>query len=140
MTPIERDDLAVMVEMVDTVVDSLDDTLMKMYMYDPQTVRPEVNKFCKLICISADTLQDVAAELSNFRKSKTMDGLLLKLQMYEEDADGVYMNAMASLYRDRELDPVQVLVWNNIFEALEQACDDMEELSSIIGRVIMKNI
>ena len=82
ITPIDREDLAELVQMIDTITDSLDDVLIRAYIYNVRTIPMQAKKFCKIIVSSADTLTDLAAELSHFRKSDNVRDKIVKMNMF----------------------------------------------------------
>ena len=47
--------------------------------------------------------------------------------------------ARASLFKDERIDPVIVIRWKDIYEALEDAIDACETAASRVGNVLVKN-
>jgi uncharacterized protein Yka (UPF0111/DUF47 family) len=48
-------------------------------------------------------------------------------------------DAIADLFRDPRIDPLIVIRWKGIFEALEDALDACETAANVIGNVVVKN-
>ncbi len=140
ITPIDREDLAELVQMIDTVTDSLDDVLIRAYIYNVRTIPTDAKKFSRLLVSSADTLTDLAAELAHFRKSDTIRDHIVKMNLFEEDGDALYSDAVASLFRDSTASPLEIIAWSNLYDVLENACDAFEVVSDLIERIIMKNL
>lgn len=140
ITPIDREDLAELVQMIDTITDSLDDVLIRAYIYNVRTIPMQAKKFCKIIVSSADTLTDLAAELSHFRKSDNVRDKIVKMNLFEEDGDMLYTDAVASLFRDETASPLEIIAWSKLYDVLEDACDSFEVVSDLIERIIMKNL
>ncbi len=140
ITPIDREDLAELVQMIDTITDSLDDVLIRAYIYNVRTIPKEAKKFCKIIVSSADTLTDLAAELAHFRKSDNVRDKIVKMNLFEEDGDTLYTEAVASLFRDGSASPLEIIAWSKLYDVLEDACDSFEVVSDLIERIIMKNL
>lgn len=140
ITPIDREDLAELVQMIDTITDSLDEVLIRAYIYNVPRVPEQAIRFSRLIVSSADTLVELAAELSLFRKSVTIRDKIVKINMFEEDGDTIFTEAVSALFRDHLHDPLDVIAWSNLYEALEETCDSFEHVSDLIERIIMKNI
>ena len=140
ITPIDREDLAELVQMIDTITDSLDEVLIRAYIYNVPRVPEQAIRFSRLIVSSADTLVELAAELSQFRKSVTIRDKIVKINMFEEDGDTIFTEAVSALFRDHLHDPLDVIAWSNLYEALEETCDSFEHVSDLIERIIMKNI
>ena len=126
--------------MIDPITDSLDEVLIRAYIYNVPRVPEQAIRFSRLIVSSADTLVELAAELSQFRKSVTIRDKIVKINMFEEVGDTIFTEAVSALFRDHLHDPLDVIVWSNLYEALEETCDSFEHVSDLIERIIMKNI
>ena len=140
ITPIDREDLAELVQMIDDITDSLDEVLIRAYIYNVPYVPEKAIRFCELIVSSANTLVDLAAELPQFRKSSTIRDKIVKMNMFEEDGDALFTEAVSEIFRNHLNDPLDIIGWSKLYEALEDACDSFEHVSDLIERIIMKNI
>ena len=47
--------------------------------------------------------------------------------------------AIADLFRDPQIDPLTVIRWKDIFEALERALDACETAANVIANIAVKN-
>ena len=57
----------------------------------------------------------------------------------EDEADDVARAARASLFKDDRIDPVIVIRWKDIYEALEDAVDACETAAHRVGNILVKN-
>ncbi len=57
----------------------------------------------------------------------------------EDEADDVARAARASLFKDDRIDPVIVIRWKDIYEALEDAVDACDTAASRVGNILVKN-
>ena len=48
-------------------------------------------------------------------------------------------DAIASLFQDSRIDPLVVIRWKDIFEALEEAIDATETAANVVGNIAVKN-
>ena len=139
ITPIDREDLAELIQEIDNVTDSLDDVLIRAYIYNIKAMRPEAMRFGELLVSSSECLARIAKEFRDFRKSTALKDEIVRLNMFEEDGDAIYTEAMAALFRSNS-DPLDVIAWMNLFETLEGACDAFEHVCDLYERVMMKNM
>jgi uncharacterized protein Yka (UPF0111/DUF47 family) len=51
----------------------------------------------------------------------------------------VLRDALASLFRDERIDPLIVIRWKDIYEALERALDACETAANVIANIVVKN-
>ena len=138
MTPIEREDLVSLAQELDNVVDALDDVMQRMHMYHITVLRPDIDQFTQIIVRSAQVLHNAIQEFAQFRKSKTINDLIVEVNRLESEGDAVYMESMRNLFSE-ETNPVNILIWTNIYDGLENCLDACEHVSDVIEGVIMKN-
>ena len=64
---------------------------------------------------------------------------LVELKRLEDEGDRVLRDALASLFRDDRIDPLIVIRWKDIYEALERALDACETAANVIANIVVKN-
>lgn len=139
MTPIEREDIVSLAQELDNVVDAIEDVLQAVYMYNLETIRSDALQFTKLIVGCAGSLVQVMEQFTNFRKSKTINQHAIEVNNVESEGDGLFVEAMHTLFAEQSADPMHRLIWMNMYERLEQCLDECEDVVDIIEGVIMKN-
>ena len=112
--------------------------LQKFYVNNIRTVEPAAVEFAKKIVQSCALLCDLMAEFENFKRSKNIKPLIIKINDVEEECDKLYLASMRSLSKDNA-DPLHVIAWRDIYRCLEACADACEHVSECVGTVIMKN-
>lgn len=138
ITPIEREDIMAMANTIDTVTDTIEDVLMRMYMYDIKSVSEHALKMTDVIVKCCDSLKVALAEFHNFRKSKNLHGLVVEINRLEEVGDVLYTEATRNLYVTCN-DYKELVAWDTTYHYLEKCCDACEDVANAIESVIMKN-
>ncbi len=138
ITPLEREDIMSLIQYIDDVTDAIEDVLMRMYMFNVLSVRDEAVDFAKLIVKCCDAMKDAMKEFHNFRKSGSIHESVVEINRLEEDGDKLYMKAVRKLYLNSK-DPIELMVWREIFDRLEKCCDACEDVANTVESVIMKN-
>lgn len=138
ITPIERQDIFEIANMIDDVTDSIEDVLMRLYMFNIRELRDEALEFCEIILEGSKTLSRIMREFENFRKSNDIRRFIIEVNDLEEAGDAIYVRCIRRLYEGGH-DPIDVIAWTEIFRRLEGCCDDFEDVSQTIEHVIMKN-
>jgi predicted phosphate transport protein (TIGR00153 family) len=138
ITPIEREDIMAMANSIDTVTDTIEDVLMRMYMYNIKNVTEHALKMTDVIVKCCDSLKIALAEFHNFRKTKNLHGLVVEINRLEEVGDALYTEAMRSLYVNCT-DNKELAAWDTTYHYLEKCCDACEDVANAIESVIMKN-
>lgn len=137
--PIEREDIVEIANQIDDVTDSIEDVLLRMYMYNISEIREDALKFSVLIVKCCEALKRTVEEFHNFKKSKLIHNYIVEVNRLEEDADKLYLQAVHSLFTSKDLNSVEIFSWEETFDRMEKCCDCCEEVSTLIESVIMKN-
>ena len=82
-----------------------------------------------------------AVAVSGLRKVKQADAILkacIEVNRLENEGDEILRNALAGLFREAK-DPLLVLKWKEVYEALENATDRCEDVANIIEGVVLEH-
>lgn len=138
LPPIEREDIISLADNIDDVVDSIEDVLIGMEMYNVQAVRPEILEFTKVIMDCCKSMNAALKEFEHFKKSHTLHAAIVEVNHLEEVADQLYINGVRDLYKNCK-DPIELMIWTEMYRLLEKCCDKCEEVANDIENIVMKN-
>ncbi len=138
ITPIEREDIILLSQSIDEVTDQIEDVLIRIYISNVRTIRPEAIQFTKVIIRCCQVLKEVMEEFTDFKKSKTLHGLIIEINALEEEGDRLFIDSMRKLHVE-ETDPLEIIAWREIYNFLEKCCDACEHVADAVESVIMKN-
>ncbi|MDR2493211.1 MAG: DUF47 family protein [Coriobacteriales bacterium] len=138
VTPIDREDIISMTHALDDIVDAIEGVVQRLYMFNVTSIPPAAKRMAELILKSTDALSTALKDFPNFKKSKTLNRLLVAVSDNEEEADEIYLETMRELFTGSD-DPIHVLAWNSIYGRMEQCCDDCEHAANLMDAIIMKN-
>jgi predicted phosphate transport protein (TIGR00153 family) len=138
ITPIEREDIVSLADAIDNVTDTVEDVLVRIYMFNFTVIREDAIKMAAIIVKCCEALKEAVVEFANFRKSQTLHSLIIEINRLEEEGDALFVKATRNLFVN-EKDPVQIMAWRETFDYMEKCCDACEEVSEVIESVMMKN-
>lgn len=138
VTPVDREDLDMLSHNLDEVTDKLEEILQKFYIYNVQCVEPSAIEFAKQLVKSCALLCDLMVEFENFKRSKKIRDLIIKLNDVEEECDKLYLSSMRALTADTT-DALKIFSFHEIYDCFESCADACEHVSECVGSVIMKN-
>ncbi len=138
ITPIEREDILEISHCLDDIIDTIEDVVLRIYMCNIKTIRPEAITFADLVIKSCDTVKKAMVEFPNYKKSKTLKNYIIEINGLEEDGDKLFIDSMHELHV-KAIDPVELMSWRDILNYLERCLDACEETADIIDSVVMKN-
>lgn len=138
ITPIEREDILLILQKIDDITDSIEEVLRKAYMFNICSVRPDAIEFAGIIDQCCDATRLALSEFHDFKKSKHIHSCIVKVNELEEAGDRLHRDAIHSLYRV-EKNPIAVISWTEMYDCLERCCDACEDVSEVIETAMMKN-
>ena len=84
-------------------------------------------------------VEELANAIGNLKGLKNMQPALIAVHRLEDEGDRVVRDAIAELFHEGDIDPIIVIRWKDIFEALEDALDSCETAANVIGNIFVKN-
>ena len=136
--PVDREDLDMMSQQLDTVLDFLDEVLQNLYIYNIKTIEPAAIEYAKHLVRACDILGEIMVEFENFKKSKKLHSLIIAENDIEEECDKLYLATMHELTK-KSTDVLVTLSWYKIYDCFESCADACEHVSECVGSIVMKN-
>ncbi|MED9904321.1 MAG: DUF47 family protein [Lachnospiraceae bacterium] len=138
ITPIEREDIMMLSQNIDDVTDCIEDVLLRVYINNVRTIRPDAIPFTDLIIRCCQTMLDMFSDFSDFKKSKTLNQRLIEINTLEEEGDKLFINSMHKLHTECE-NPLEIIAWREIYSYMEKCTDACEHVTDVIEEILMKN-
>ncbi len=136
VTPYDRDDLVELAFAVDDVADEAENASELLGLYGVELPTEQSLLLCRLLVRAAEELAMLLGELRDLHGSSER---IRAIKEIEDEGDDVARAARASLFKDERIDPVIVIRWKDIYEALEDAIDACETAAHRVGNVLVKN-
>jgi uncharacterized protein Yka (UPF0111/DUF47 family) len=136
ITPFDREDIYELATALDDVVDNIDEAsdLLDLYAVE-QPVKAAVEQ-CRILVGAVEQLAVALGQLKGFRG---VQDALVRVKQLEDDGDRVVRDAIGALFHESRIDPLVVIRWKDIFEALEDSIDACETAANVLGNVVVKN-
>ncbi len=139
ITPIEREDIILLLQQIDNVTDFIEDVVRKMFMYNAKHMREEAQEFAKIIKQCCYESRDALKELPGFQKnSDRLASAIVKVNDYEEQGDRLHCAAIRRLYCENA-ESQERITWTKLFDWMEACCDACEDVMESVELVVMKN-
>jgi uncharacterized protein Yka (UPF0111/DUF47 family) len=136
LTPFDREDIYQLATEIDDVVDYLEEASDLLGLYGVEMPTRHAVEQCTIIVNACERLAFACANLKGMRG---VQQALVELKAFEDEGDGLRRDALASLFRDERIDPLVVIRWKDIYEALERALDACETTANVIANIVVKN-
>ncbi len=138
ITPIDQEDIALLVKLIDDIADGLDEVIMSVYMYHIDDIPEKAKIFAKTVNRCVKALFEAVTELKSFKKRDMLHALLVKVYDIEVEADRIYTEAIHELFSS-EVGVKTLIGTKVVYEGLENCCDLCDNAADIIEQVIIKN-
>ena len=136
LTPFDREDIYQLATEIDDVVDYLEEASDLLGLYGVEMPTRHAVEQCGII---VNAVEQLATACQNLKGMKGVQAALIELKSLEDQGDRVLRDALASLFRDDRIDPLIVIRWKDIYEALERALDACETAANVIANILVKN-
>jgi predicted phosphate transport protein (TIGR00153 family) len=136
ITPFDREDIYELAKSIDDVVDFIENASDLLTLYKVERTMPQSLEQCRILVEAAEHLSKALGELRGLRNAERH---LVNVKALEDAADSLLREAIAGLF-ENHVDPVEVIRWKDIFEALEDAIDACETAADVVGNIVVKNL
>lgn len=134
ITPFDREDIYTLAVALDDVCDYMDAAARAVVMYNIHESDQYAIKLAEILKKMAD---EIKAATDLLEHAKGMGPHLLEIQRLENEADDVYFNGTAELFKGS--DAVKIIRWKELYEILENATDRCESVGNIIESIVLKH-
>lgn len=138
VTPVDREDLALISQNIDDVTDTIEEVLQQFYMDEIKTVLPEAIEFADKLVHCCTLMTDMLREFVNFKKPARLHEMIIELNHAEEECDALYLRAILAT-RTHTSDVLEILFWREIYDCFEACADACEHVGDCVETVVMKN-
>ena len=136
VTPFDREDIYDLATAIDDVVDLIDEASELLGLYGIEQPARQAVEQCRIL---VGAVEHLAAALGGLKGLKGVQQHLVELKQLEDEGDRVARDAIGSLFHDTRIDPLIVIRWKDIYEALEDAIDATETAANVLGNIVVKN-
>jgi predicted phosphate transport protein (TIGR00153 family) len=141
ITPIDREQVHELINLMDDVADLLQDSAETMALYDVRHMTDEIVRLTNLSVKCCQRVQAAVRLLGKVAEPATAEAILKtceEIDRLESDADRVMRAALSKLFRE-EPDVREVIKLKAIYELLETITDKCEDVANQIEGIVLEN-
>jgi predicted phosphate transport protein (TIGR00153 family) len=135
VTPFDREDIHQLASELDDVVDLVDGAARRAAIYRITEIPKGAVLLTDVLVRAADC---VKVAVDGMKTPKIVNKQTESLKVYEEEGDAVYHEAMGILF-DKSSDPIQVIKWKELYDKIEDAIDQCEDVGNVLQSISLKN-
>lgn len=135
VTPLDREDIHLLSKRLDNVIDLINGAARRVVMFRVTESRAGGAEMADVLVRASRKIQesvvDVTKRVAILEHGRSMKAL-------EEEGDVLYAECVGMLF-STEMAPIEVIKWKEIYDALEHAIDECEDVSNVLESIALKN-
>lgn len=140
ITPLDREEIHGLISRLDDVMDFIEAASERLALYEIKNIRPEALDLAKLLARACEDIERAMGMLQNMKDARPLLDICMHLNRHEHDADQIFRRGLARLFNDKEQnDPIEIMKWRDILEAIETATDRCEDVGNIIEGIVLEH-
>lgn len=138
LTPIDREDIYTLVNKMDEILDHIEGTAVRVYMYKVKKPNDDIVKQAEILFSAIGIIKGLVHGLRNMKNSQIILDGCVEINTLENAGDVALRAIITNLFTN-EKDAIELLKWKEIFERVEEAIDVCEDVSNILEGIVLKH-
>jgi len=138
LTPIDREDIYALVNKMDSIMDVIEATAVRIHLYKVKKIDDQIIKQAKILNEAIIKVKEIIHAMRNMKNSKMILDGCVEINTLENAGDVVLRTIMANLF-ENEKDAIELVKWKDIFQLLEEGIDVCEDVSNIVEGIVLKH-
>ena len=138
ITPFDRDDIHRLITRMDDVMDYIESAAIAVMLYELTEMTEPARQLADVLVRSTESVAIAVGGLKTIKHSQTILEACIEVNRLENEGDEILRAALADLFRGAT-DPLLVLKWKEVYDALENATDRCEDVANIIEGVVLEH-
>ena len=138
LTPLDREDIYALVNKMDSIMDMIEATAVRIYLYKVKKPDDEIIKQAKILDQAVVKVKFIIHAMRDMKNAKNILDACVEINTLENAGDVALRTIMADLFV-KEKDAIELIKWKEIFERIEEALDVCEDVSNIVEGIVLKH-
>jgi uncharacterized protein len=140
ITPLDREDIRTIATDLDDILDYMEGVAQYLILFEIHDSPEPLRKFAEIIVAMVEDIHTATGLLWDLSNEKKIQEAIVHISQLENEADALYFSVIADLFRGGDgKTPVEIMKWKEVYQGLEDACDECKEFTHVLGSVVMKN-
>jgi uncharacterized protein len=138
ITPFDREDIHALVGQLDDIIDEIDALAKRIPLFHVTSIEPDFLKQTDVLLAATIAVSEAVHRLRKSRKLSELSDKLIEIHSHESIGDDNHHAAISKMFGG-SMDALNVLKWKELFDYIEQAIDDCEDVGNTLERIVLKN-
>jgi predicted phosphate transport protein (TIGR00153 family) len=137
LTPVDREDIHSLISRIDDILDLIWATADRVILFKINSSTAEAIELSKILLSTTEIITKAVTGLRG-KKYSYVQEYCIEINRLENTGDSVFRSALAKLFDDIK-DPILVIKWKEVYEHLEEALDNCEDVADILESIVLKH-
>ena len=140
ITPLDREDIRTIATDLDDILDYMEGVAQYLILFEIKDSPEPLRKFAEILVAMVEEVHKATGMVWDLSNEKKIQEAIVRISVLENEADAVYFGVIADLFKEGSgKTPVEILKWKEIYQGLEDACDECKEFTHVLGNIVVKN-
>jgi len=137
VTPFDHEDISALAERLDDILDNIEATADRMYLYEAGKPAPEMKELTSVLAEATRAVERAVGGLRDVKQARRILDYCIEIHRLENVGDEQSRLALAKLFRGS--DALHALKWKEIYDHVENAIDKCEDVAVIVEGIVVKH-
>lgn len=138
ITPFDREDIRSLATDLDDILDYLEGVAQQLLNFELGESPEGLRQFADILVEMAVEIERITELIWNLTQERKIQEAIVRISDLENKADILYNSVITHLFKANGRDPLEILKWKEVYEGLENACDQCRDYTHIVGNVVVK--
>ena len=139
ITPLDRDETVRLIVKMDDVIDSIERAAKRMLLFEIGPLPWKLQEMIRVVNRAQEQVAAVVGMIRGFKHTEKLREIIREIHRLENEGDGLHHAGLSELFRDYAGDPLTVIKLKEIYETIEQAIDQCEDIANIVERIVLEH-
>jgi hypothetical protein len=138
ITPLDREDIAMIAGNLDDILDYMESVAHNLVLFELHDSPEPLRRFAGILGTLVEQIDTVTKQIWDLGNAKEINAHIIRISELENEADTLYSTVIADLFKSGK-NPIEILKWKEVYDGLENACDECRDYTHAIGNIVVKN-
>jgi predicted phosphate transport protein (TIGR00153 family) len=138
ITPLDREDISSIATDLDDILDYMESVAHNLVLFELHESPEPLRQFAGILSTLVDQIDTVTKQIWDLSNDKEINASIVRISELENEADTLYSTVIADLFKSGK-NPIEVMKWKEVYDGLENACDECRDYTHAIGNIVVKN-
>ena len=140
ITPLDREDIRTLATDLDDILDYLEGVAQYLILFEIHDSPEPLRRFADIIVAMVEEIHKATGMVWDLSNEKKIQDAIVRISVLENEADALYFSVIADLFRGGDgKTPIEILKWKEVYQGLEDACDECKDFTHVVGNIVIKN-